>query len=233
MSEPEPLPEPLPDEAQRVVWVSQHEVLAARSARGGWTKKTLSSWGVGWPPPAGWQRQLTGTGRPADAGTSPDPARLRPAATPTTGLTTHPVAIPAEAATAAPGVPAPSATTAGASATAPTPGTHCPVPTRKGQPCPFDAGPRGLCHVHDPDAAYALQHPATRAALLQRPEVQAVLDRTAAHRDHTEHEGAPDADHGNDSSRSAPPPLPDEDSLQEARAAALAALRRLDEDTLW
>lgn len=37
---------------------SPDEVLAARTAKGGWTKETLASWGVSWPPPKGWKEAL-------------------------------------------------------------------------------------------------------------------------------------------------------------------------------
>ena len=147
------------------MWVSQQEVLAARSARGGWKKTTLSSWGVGWPPPGGWQRLLTTHGRGADPGTTPDPRHLQAAA----------ALIPATTDTRASSPDPLNVTTA---TTAAAQKDRCPVPTRKGEPCPIPVGPRGLCHVHDPDGAFAQQHPATRAALLQRPEVQAAIQRT-------------------------------------------------------
>jgi hypothetical protein len=31
---------------------------AAKSPNGGWTKETLAGWGVPWPPPKGWKRDL-------------------------------------------------------------------------------------------------------------------------------------------------------------------------------
>ena len=34
------------------------EIMAAKTERGGWTKATLSAWGVPWPPPKGWKRAL-------------------------------------------------------------------------------------------------------------------------------------------------------------------------------
>ena len=51
----------------------------------------------------------------------------------------------------------------------------CMAVTQKGAPCPTGAGARGLCHIHDPDGAYALQHPATRLALLRRPDIRRAL----------------------------------------------------------
>lgn len=38
--------------------VTYEEMEAAKSPRGGWTRKTLAGWGVPWPPPSGWRRQL-------------------------------------------------------------------------------------------------------------------------------------------------------------------------------
>lgn len=34
------------------------EIEQARTAAGGWTKKQLAEWGVGWPPPKGWKKEL-------------------------------------------------------------------------------------------------------------------------------------------------------------------------------
>jgi len=34
------------------------EIEAAKTPAGGWTKATLASWGVPWPPPKGWRREL-------------------------------------------------------------------------------------------------------------------------------------------------------------------------------
>lgn len=34
------------------------EVDQARTPRGGWTRDQLAKWGVPWPPPAGWKREL-------------------------------------------------------------------------------------------------------------------------------------------------------------------------------
>jgi hypothetical protein len=56
----------------------------------------------------------------------------------------------------------------------------CAARTKAGRPCPIHAGPRGLCHVHDPDAKYAQQHPSTRLALLRRPDVQLALTSDAS-----------------------------------------------------
>jgi hypothetical protein len=34
------------------------EIEAARTPNGGWTRETLRSWGVSWPPKNGWKREL-------------------------------------------------------------------------------------------------------------------------------------------------------------------------------
>ena len=34
------------------------EIEAAKSPRGGFTRKTLAAWGVPWPPPKGWRKAL-------------------------------------------------------------------------------------------------------------------------------------------------------------------------------
>jgi hypothetical protein len=51
----------------------------------------------------------------------------------------------------------------------------CKLLTKSGKPCPFNDLGRGLCHIHDPDQAFARQHPKSRAKLLARHDVQAVL----------------------------------------------------------
>ena len=37
---------------------SPDEVLQARTPAGGWTRQQLAEWGVPWPPPKGWRRDL-------------------------------------------------------------------------------------------------------------------------------------------------------------------------------
>jgi hypothetical protein len=39
--------------------VSLEEIEAAKTSNGGWTKEQLEQWGVPWPPPKGWKKQLT------------------------------------------------------------------------------------------------------------------------------------------------------------------------------
>jgi hypothetical protein len=68
---PDPRPEyyaikPMSEEQTRALevvpagTVSEAEVMAARTPVGGWTMKTLTGWGVPWPPPRGWKAKLTG-----------------------------------------------------------------------------------------------------------------------------------------------------------------------------
>lgn len=38
--------------------LTRDEIENGRSKRGGWTRATLASWGVPWPPPKGWRRAL-------------------------------------------------------------------------------------------------------------------------------------------------------------------------------
>jgi hypothetical protein len=39
--------------------LSEDEIEAGKSEKGGWTRATLAEWGVSWPPPRGWKRALT------------------------------------------------------------------------------------------------------------------------------------------------------------------------------
>lgn len=40
--------------------LTKQEIEAGRSKKGGWTRKTLESWGVSWPPQKGWKARLLG-----------------------------------------------------------------------------------------------------------------------------------------------------------------------------
>ena len=42
------------------ILLTEEEIEAGKSARGGWTRATLAAWGVPWPPPKGWKRKLLG-----------------------------------------------------------------------------------------------------------------------------------------------------------------------------
>lgn len=37
---------------------TEEEIDAAMTTAGGWTRATLASWGVPWPPPKGWRQNL-------------------------------------------------------------------------------------------------------------------------------------------------------------------------------
>lgn len=53
--------------------VTQSEIDAAKTSRGGWTKSQLESWGVPWPPPSGWRARVT-AGLPVIASTETAPS---------------------------------------------------------------------------------------------------------------------------------------------------------------
>lgn len=38
--------------------VSEADIIAAMTPKGGWKAKTLAGWGIAWPPPHGWRRKL-------------------------------------------------------------------------------------------------------------------------------------------------------------------------------
>lgn len=38
--------------------LTEEQIEAGKSPKGGWTKKQLASWGVQWPPPKGWREKL-------------------------------------------------------------------------------------------------------------------------------------------------------------------------------
>lgn len=42
----------------RIRLPSPDEVKAAETGNGGWTRARLASWGVPWPPPGGWRKDL-------------------------------------------------------------------------------------------------------------------------------------------------------------------------------
>lgn len=47
-----------PEQPGQFLKLTNEEIEAARSPRGGWTRATLAKWGVPWPPPGGWRRAL-------------------------------------------------------------------------------------------------------------------------------------------------------------------------------
>jgi len=44
---------------KKVIQLTEEQIEAGRSPKGGWTRKQLAEWGVPWPPPKGWRRALT------------------------------------------------------------------------------------------------------------------------------------------------------------------------------
>jgi hypothetical protein len=40
------------------VHMTKDEINLARTENGGWTKQTLESWGIAWPPKKGWKKDL-------------------------------------------------------------------------------------------------------------------------------------------------------------------------------
>ena len=44
------------------------EIEAARTPNGGWTRETLASWSVSWPPPKGWRKDLAERSLQIEAG---------------------------------------------------------------------------------------------------------------------------------------------------------------------
>src|SRR5271165_7138267 len=43
----------------RVMPLTDAQIEAGRSPKGGWTREQLAAWGVPWPPPKGWRWKLT------------------------------------------------------------------------------------------------------------------------------------------------------------------------------
>jgi hypothetical protein len=44
--------------------ITDAEIEAAKSPKGGWKRETLAEWGVPWPPPKGWRKKLVRDGLP-------------------------------------------------------------------------------------------------------------------------------------------------------------------------
>lgn len=44
--------------------ITQAEIEAAKTPKGGWKRETLAAWGVPWPPPGGWRKQIVRYGIP-------------------------------------------------------------------------------------------------------------------------------------------------------------------------
>lgn len=44
--------------------ITNEQIEAAKTAKGGWKRATLAAWGVPWPPPSGWRKQIVSFGVP-------------------------------------------------------------------------------------------------------------------------------------------------------------------------
>ena len=56
--------------------VTEAEIEAAKSPKGGWKREQLAKWGVPWPPPKGWKKALLAKGNSkARTQRKPEPPR--------------------------------------------------------------------------------------------------------------------------------------------------------------
>jgi hypothetical protein len=54
----------------RLPRLTEEQIEAGRSPKGGWTREQLARWGIPWPPPPGWRQALLhGTGGDASRST--------------------------------------------------------------------------------------------------------------------------------------------------------------------
>jgi len=44
--------------------ITEQEILSQRTPSGGWTRRQLAAWGVPWPPPSGWKKEIIENGVP-------------------------------------------------------------------------------------------------------------------------------------------------------------------------
>ena len=44
--------------------MTEAEIMAEKTPRGGWKRSTLAKWGVKWPPPKGWKAELLKRNQP-------------------------------------------------------------------------------------------------------------------------------------------------------------------------
>ena len=56
--------------------MTEADIEAGRSAKGGFTRQQLKEWGVPWPPPKGWKKALMCGKDPANLESKADPAKL-------------------------------------------------------------------------------------------------------------------------------------------------------------
>lgn len=48
--------------------ITEAQIIAAQTPKGGWKRSPFESWGVPWPPPKGWRKQIVTHGIPWKAG---------------------------------------------------------------------------------------------------------------------------------------------------------------------
>jgi hypothetical protein len=53
--------------------LTEADIEAGRSPKGGFTRAQLAKWGIGWPPPQGWKEALMSGGDDADPRLVPSP----------------------------------------------------------------------------------------------------------------------------------------------------------------
>lgn len=46
--------------------ITEKEIEDVKTSAGGWTRNTLASWGISWPPPKGWRKTILQFGIPQD-----------------------------------------------------------------------------------------------------------------------------------------------------------------------
>lgn len=57
----------IPEKYRRDIIITEAEILKGESGNGGFSRKQLAEWGVPWPPPKGWRKELIRQAREAEA----------------------------------------------------------------------------------------------------------------------------------------------------------------------
>lgn len=60
--------------------ITEAEIISKMTPQGGWTRETLESWGVPWPPPKGWKKALLAGAAPPRRPLAPEVVALVKAA---------------------------------------------------------------------------------------------------------------------------------------------------------
>ena len=66
----------------RSMGITEEEIMAWQTPKGGWTKDTLAEWGIPWPPPKGWKKGLLRRAKRLADISQPPPVDLPAVATP-------------------------------------------------------------------------------------------------------------------------------------------------------